>query len=118
METKVCSKCGIEKPISEFPMHKSKGKKTVVRGTCKPCTWARQRELRAIKKQKKEKADGRVEKFYEVLENGGYFRGRLPLVGFRTSVKHGCFPEGMVVMRVDTKQKFKIKDRKMVKVKK
>ena len=35
MKTKVCTKCGVEKPLSEF--YKNKGGKYEVRGDCKEC---------------------------------------------------------------------------------
>lgn len=43
METKICTKCGLEKPITEFNFV---SKKTGVRkARCKECQYARQREL-------------------------------------------------------------------------
>ncbi len=44
METKRCSKCGEEKPISEFP--KSKGYKNGIRSVCRKCKYVTDKKWR------------------------------------------------------------------------
>ena len=53
MKTKVCSKCGEEKEVSEF--HKMKGCKYGVRNTCKNCMKEYRKEYQ--KEYRKENAD-------------------------------------------------------------
>ena len=53
---KICSKCGIEKPITEF--HKNKIGKYGVRGNCKEC-------VKLYKKQYNEDNKERIKQYYE-----------------------------------------------------
>ncbi|MCA9367635.1 HNH endonuclease [Candidatus Kaiserbacteria bacterium] len=68
--TKVCTKCNVEKPLSEF--HKSKSGKYGVRGECKPCALEYRRQYR--KNNRKEIAEyqhqWREKNRKEIAENG------------------------------------------------
>lgn len=111
MRTKVCGKCKEEKPLSCYNKHKQKGRKTWVRNVCKDCHNARVRELRRMRNNGK-KRKPYPEQFYEVIKGGGYFRGKLPVVGFRETVRAGYFPTGMVVKKGS--KRYKIDGKRMV----
>lgn len=61
MKTKVCSKCGVEKPLLEF--HKSKNHKYGVRNECKGC----QKIIRQTWQEKQNKYYGKIK--YSKLKN-------------------------------------------------
>lgn len=55
MDTKICKKCGIEKPISEF--HNQKSMKDGKRTRCKSCERIYQREYNKKIHEMRERAD-------------------------------------------------------------
>ena len=114
MTTKYCTVCNQHRSIDDFHTHMRKNGHTWRRNVCRECHNEHQRIRRREKYEKNEKANFET-RFYQVLENGGCFRGKLPITGFRETVKAGYFPDGMKVRRLDTKKEYIVKGDRMVK---
>jgi hypothetical protein len=72
METKVCTRCGIEKPLDEFYMVKYKGKEPKYRySVCTTCTRIEQRRRRLLKVDPDSPQLEKINKLYDMHREAG-----------------------------------------------